>query len=209
LSLALLERAELPRFRGKTLISLLITVLRILLHRLEFISTSFYTMRLGVREFQRVFLELRAFLDFEEHYRYKTMSSETALQLMGTFTSDPFICEGLFQAGVPVWLVRPYSDLRSIRIRALAPLKRAVNILPLEPSTHPKYPSIYRGRGDTLEKYSVLSAQTLSYLKYPNPFGSVRAKRLVTPPPVLSKREIRSQRYTPCKPSWSLVLVRG
>lgn len=201
LSLALIERADSSEFREQALVSQLTKILGNLLHRLEYISTSFYTMRLGVRQLQRVYLELTALLNFEGHFRSQSMSSNKVNNIMGAFTYDLAVCDQLYQAGVPVWLIRPYSALHSIRIRALARLTKVVDMLPLEPSSRPKYSSIYRGPGDVLEKYIALASDILGYLKYPNPFGSMRARPLVAPPPPAapSRREIRSQRYTPCK----------
>jgi hypothetical protein len=175
LSLALIEQADSSEFREQALVSQLTKILGNLLHRLEYISTSFYTMRLGVRQLQRVYLELTALLNFEGHFCSQSMSSNKVNNIMGAFTYDLAVCDQLYQAGVPVWLIRPYSALHSIHIRALAWLTKVVDMLPLEPSSRPKYPSTYCGPGDVLEKYIVLASDILGYLKYPNPFGSMRA----------------------------------
>jgi hypothetical protein len=205
LSLQLIERARSPQFKEQVLVSQLSDILGNLLHRLEFIATSFITMHLGVRSLQRVYLELTACLNFEEHYCSHSISSNNVNNnIMGVFTHDLAVCDQFYRAGIPVWLIRPYSALHSIRIKALKPLTKAVDILPLEPSSCPAYPSIYRGPGDVLEKYVALAHSILRYLKYPNPFSSVCAQPLATPPPP-SKREVRSQRYTPCK--LSLVVI--
>ena len=199
LSSRLIERARSPQFKEHVLVSQLTDILCNLLHRLEFIATSFITMRLGIRELQRVYLELTALLNFEEQYRsHPTSSNKVNNNLMGVFTHDLAVCDQFYRAGVPVWFIRPYSALHSIRIKALKPLTYAVNILPLEPSSRPTYPSIYCGPGDVLEKYIALAHSILEYLTYPNPFSSVRAETPAMPPPP-SKREVRSQRYTPCK----------
>ena len=201
LSLRLIERAHSPQFKEHVLVSQLTDVLGNLLHRLEFIATSFTTMHLGVREFQRVYLELTALLKFEERVCSQSMSSKNWKvnnNIMGVFTHDLAVCNQFYRAGIPVWLIRPYSALHSIRIKALKPLTRAVDILPLEPSSHPTYPPIYRGPGDVLEKYIALASNILGYLKYPNPFSSVRAQPLAMLPPP-SKHEDRSRLYSPCK----------
>jgi hypothetical protein len=210
LSLALIGRAHTSKFREQILVSQLTNVLSHLLHRLEFISTGFFTMCLGVREMQRIYLELTALLNYMEYYRLRSTSLGTIDNIMGAFTHDPLVCDCLYKAGIPVWFIRPYSALNSIRIRALAPVTKPVGVLPLEPSSRPVYPAIYRGRGDVLEKYIALGRNILGYLRYPNPFGYLRAKPLAAPLAVAvpSKREIRAQRFTPCKfhPSrWSIV----
>jgi len=129
------------------------------------------------------------------------MSSKKVNNIMGAFTHDLAVCDQLYQAGIPAWLIRPYSTLHSIHVRALKPLTKAINMLPLEPSSHPKYPSIYCRQGDVLDKYIMLDSDILCYLKYPNPFGSMHAQPLIAPlPPAMhSKCETRSQRYMPCK----------
>jgi hypothetical protein len=88
------------------------------------------------------------------------------------------------------------------------PVTKLVGVLPLEPSSHPVYPTIYCGRGDILERYIALGRNILDYLKYLNPFGFLCAKPLAAPLPmtVPSQCEIWAQCYTPCKfhPSWWL-----
>jgi hypothetical protein len=201
LSLALIGRVHASKFREEILVSQLTKVLNHLLHRLEFISTGFFTMCLGVREMQRIYLELTGLLNYMEHYRLWSTSLGTIDNTIGAFTHDPLICDCFYKASIPVWFIRPYSALFSIRIKALVPVTKLVGVLPLEPSSRAVYPAIYRGRGDVLEKYIMLGRNILGYLKYPNPFGYLRAKPLATPLPVTvpSQREIRSQRYTPCK----------
>jgi hypothetical protein len=120
---------------------------------------------------------------------------------MGAFTHNLAVCEKLFHAGVPVWLIRPYSALHSIRVQRLVPVTYAHMEMPLEPSSHPKYSPIYRGPGDRPEKYLAIARKAVDYLTYPNPFGEVRAVPLAAPLPMAepSKRDIRAARYTPCK----------
>jgi len=122
-SLQLLDRATLPMFCGKQLVTQLSNTLQHLLHRLEHIATNFFTMRLGVREAQRVFLELRAILDYKEHMdSLPVMSRKVCCNIMGAFTFELGVCEKLFQAQIPVWLIRLYSELHSIRIKKVVSL---------------------------------------------------------------------------------------
>jgi len=86
---------------------------------------------------------ITALLNFEDCYCSQSMSSKKVDNIMGAFTHDFTVCDQLYQAGIPVWLIRPYSALHSICVRALKPLTKAINMLPLEPSSCPKYPSIY------------------------------------------------------------------
>jgi hypothetical protein len=121
---------------------------------------------------QRIYLELTRLLNYMEHYHLWSTSLGTIDNIIGAFTHYPLICEHFYKASIPVWFIRPYSALTSICIRALAPVTKPVGVLPLEPSSHPVYPTIYCGQGDILEKYIALGRNVLGYLKYPNLFGS-------------------------------------
>lgn len=206
LSFELVVRAQSEKFNN-TIPAIQMSIrLKHLLHRLEFISTSFSNARLGVRELQRMYLELSGLLDYEEFYRHETRSSNRTFNIMGAFTTSLAVCEQLFHAGVPVWLVRPYSALHSIRILKLMPVTYAEIDIPLQPSLRPKYPPIYRGPGGRPEKYAAIAKRGLDYLSYPNPFGDICAMPLAAPLPTAepSKREIRAERCTPCRPCCSL-----
>jgi hypothetical protein len=202
LSLALLTRAEKPPFPGKAVSRELSQILVNFLHRLEFSSSSLFSMQHGIHELQRTFLKLKGFLDFEEHYRLETSTPPAIPHLMGSFTWDPVICQSLFQAGVPVWLVCPWSALPSIRVRKLVTITQPQTLLPLTPCSRPGCLALYHGPADRIEKYIALQASVLEFLKFPNPFGLSRSQPIVTPPPLAepSKRQERSTRYSPCKP---------
>jgi hypothetical protein len=208
LSLLLIGRVHTSKFKEEILVLQLTNVLRHLLHCLEFISTGFFTMCLGVRKMQRIYLELTGLLNYMEHYHLRSTSLGTINNIIGAFTHDPLVCKCFYKAGIPIWFIRPYSALTSIRIRALAPVTKPVGVSPLEPLSRPVYPTIYCGQGDVLEKYIALGRNVLGYLKYLNPFGFLHVKPLTAPLPVTvpSQHEIRAQRYTPCKfhPSWWL-----
>jgi hypothetical protein len=105
---------------------------------------------------------------------------------VGYKKSLSLLAETIFRCdtGIPVWLIRPYSALASICIRALAPVAKPIGVLPLEALSRPVYPAIYRGRGDVLEKYIAMARNILEYLKYPNPFGYLCVKPLAAPLPV-------------------------
>lgn len=118
LSLDLLARAKNTRYEKHGVISELILVLESHLHRLEFIATNFRKMQLGVRETQRLYLELRAVLDFEEVYYPLIKGANSATfqsprvtgNVVGAFTNDLAFCDGFFRAGIPVWLIRPFAN---------------------------------------------------------------------------------------------------
>jgi hypothetical protein len=139
LALVLIGRVRASKFKEEILVSQLSSILKHLLHCLEFISTGFFTMCLGVCEMQRIYLELTGLLNYMEHYRLRSTSLGTIDNIMGGFTHDPLVCEHFYKASIPVWLIRPYSALASIHIRALAPVAKPIGVLPLEASSRPVY----------------------------------------------------------------------
>jgi hypothetical protein len=208
---ALQERAVQSKFSKELLVSQFIVILENLLHRLEFISMNFRHMQLTVRETQRIFVELTALLDYYDYFRSVLLLNEpptptqtyppTTAKVMGVFTTDLTVCNLFFRAGIPVWLVRPFSVLSSIRVRALAPVQTPEDFTPLGPATRPSHPTIYCGNGDHIDKYRAIARHVQHYLQYPNPFQSIRAETSTVPPPreEISKREVRRQLYSPCR----------
>ena len=211
LCIPLRERAVQSKFSKELLVSQLIVTLENLLHRLEFISTNFRQMQLTVRETQRIFVELTALLDYYDYFRPVLLLNEpstptrkyppTTVRVMGVFTTDLTVCDAFFRAGIPVWLVRPFSALSSMRVKALARVQTPGDLTPLDPATRPSHPTIYCGSGDHIDKYRAIARHVQHYLQYPNPFRSIRAETSIVPPPreESSKREARRQLYSPCR----------
>lgn len=202
-----IERSKREIFEATPLVTQLSSTLEDLLHRLQYISTSFRTMQLGVRAIQRVFLELTALLDFLEIYKPVLTGDsppETiprVAKMIGVFTSDPTMCRLLHSAKIPVWFIRPYRALHSIRVAAVTPIQFAQGTIALDPHIRPSYPPIFRG-AHSVGMYTAFAQHVLEYFRYPDPFASVRARpsvNLPAPALELSKRELRGQRYAPCE----------
>jgi hypothetical protein len=178
--IALCERAVQSKFSKELLVSQLIVILENLLHCLEFISINFHHMQLTVRETQRIFVELTALLDYYDHFRSVLLLKElhtptqtyppTTVKVMGVFTTDLTVCNLFFQAGILVWLVRPFSVLSSICVRVLAPVQTPEDFTPLGPATRPLHPTIYCVNGDHIDKYRAIARHIQHYLQYLNPF---------------------------------------
>src|ERR1700679_1819317 len=95
----------------------------------------FRSTQIIVRETQRLSLELQALLEFEELFRPRMDSvipHRVNTDIMGAFTTDLYVCDALFRAGIPVWLIRPYTALASIRVKALARLQFTPETIPLD-----------------------------------------------------------------------------
>jgi hypothetical protein len=113
-------------FSKELLVSQLTVILENLLHHLEFISMDFRRMQLTVHETQRIFLELTAHLDYYNYFHPILSLTQppaptqtyipTTAKVMGAFTTDLMVCDIFFWAGIPVWLVRPYSVFLTIRM---------------------------------------------------------------------------------------------
>ncbi|KAJ3963669.1 hypothetical protein EV361DRAFT_813145, partial [Lentinula raphanica] len=108
---------------------------------------------------QRVFIETYARFQWLTKWypRLRNVDSSFPVDdnVMGAFTGDLSSAADLFRIGCPVWLVRPYADLPSIRIdQHVKPLdETADNLLPIRNSNHhidvrdasPAHPLIYSG----------------------------------------------------------------
>ena len=91
---------------AKILQSLQHTVMILLQHPLTFRNIIAF-----VAEAQRAFLDIYAFLEFIEvimpRLAHPSVSHPVWSDWMGCFTQDTAVCDKLFHAGVPVWLIRP------------------------------------------------------------------------------------------------------
>jgi hypothetical protein len=187
------KHAVQSKFSKELLVSQFTVILENLLHCLEFISMNFRHMQITVCETQRVFVELTALLDYYDYFCPILLMTEpstptqtyppTTANIMGVFTTNLTVCDLFFQAGIPVWLVRPFEVLSSIRVRALAPVQRLGASTPLGPATRPSHPTIYCGNGDHIDKYRAIARHIQHYLQYPNPFQSIRTETSVVPLP--------------------------
>jgi len=87
------------------LLSLQHTVMLLLQHPL-----TFHNVIVFIAEAQRVFLDIHVFLDFVEvvlpHLTFPSASCPVRSDWMGAFTQDTAICDELFRAGIPVWLIQ-------------------------------------------------------------------------------------------------------
>ena len=202
-----LARAVEPKFSGISLVAQLGSTLRLLLHHLEFVSTTFRTTQRIVCETQRLTLELRALLDYQEFYKPRmdqTYTFSANKGVMGAFTYNLNTCDTLFRTGIPVWLIRPYTEIHSIRIKALTQLCFASGTIPLDPPIGSPFPKIFVGSANCLEKYIAVARYVSRLLQYPDPFGSIRATPLagLPPPPPQAHASAsagsKSLRFTPC-----------
>jgi hypothetical protein len=81
--------------------------------RLSSLPCTFKDLVGQVAEFQRVYLDLLSWLDFEEHFAHRWTSPpshssevEADSSLMGAYTTQPDTVQWLYAAGIPVWFVQ-------------------------------------------------------------------------------------------------------
>lgn len=210
--LKLLDRAKKPVFEGTTpVIPQLARCLHHYLHRLEYLTTDLRTLQITIRETQRLFLELTACLDYMEIYKprmeglIKAPETAPVAETLGAITHDPMVCHQLWIAKIPVWLVRPYTDLHGTRINAVAAVRRPEDIIPLDPAERPSHRALRYDATCDSGKYRAICQFRLHNLQYPNPFQSYFTKAEAfggssAPPPLEDEDPSASirKRYSPC-----------
>ncbi|KAJ3716224.1 hypothetical protein C8R42DRAFT_541669, partial [Lentinula raphanica] len=120
---------------------------------------------------QRVFIETYAHFQWLTKWypRLRNVDSSFPVDnnVMGAFTGDLNSAADLFRIGYPVWLVRPYAELPSIRIdQHVKPLDETIdNLLPIRNSdchidvsdASPAHPLIYSGLPGRMTHYARIS----------------------------------------------------
>lgn len=201
--LALMERG------GKVLpqCAYLADLLDTILFRLGRLATTFQTVRLNVSALQRVFLELRAMIDYLDCYQARMNGQVDAgdiptAETCGAFTTDANECEMLFKAKLPVWLVRPYSDLRNARIAKVVELVLPESIMAMDRVSGARI--ISNTKSSNPVKYNAIMKDTLGCMRYPDVFNSFRAAPDPNHPSAAQpsrsqiNRQQRAAQYSPC-----------
>jgi len=123
--------------------------------RLELCPGSFREVLQGVTQFQRVYLETLAYLDWYggfEPWAFSPSFFAVETDLMDCWTDDPMIVQRLEKAGVPVWFIRS-GDLvtgnvicHASRIEMQVDAKVVQKEYVDENGKDDPFPIIYRGR---------------------------------------------------------------
>ncbi|KAF5371871.1 hypothetical protein D9615_009520 [Tricholomella constricta] len=155
--------------------------------------------------FQRLYLELQAALDWHDIYeprisgQIEVDAGTPVARVMGVFTSNLGVCEELFRAKIPVFLIRGGPEIRALCINELVTARRAEGFIPLSPAIDPSHPTIYRRSAMQLAKYTAMRRFTRYFHTIGDPFNSHRMEQPVVPPPnvPMTDRKARTQRYSP------------
>lgn len=144
--------------------------------RLGFLSTSYREMRFGVAEFQRYYLEVVGALDYLEIYKPRMDGNaphavKTA-NCIGAFATTPRVVQDFFDAGLPVFLARHFSEVFASRPNILTIVQ------PIVPDGQlvlcdcdPPFPSIFQGPTNTSAKHSAMHKYTRTWMVFNDPFG--------------------------------------
>jgi hypothetical protein len=175
MSKGLKERVESYRKKSPNpMVPLLARAMDDALVRLHSLKSPFGLMWFKVTEFQRLYLELYALLDYLEIYKPRMdglqPAATTVANCIGAFTHNPQIAQYFHIAGLPIWLIQPWET---------GPFPHNVLsvISPLDPtdslciSPHdPPFPVIYRGYTNTKEKHDAIHCYSRKWLVFKDPF---------------------------------------
>ena len=143
--------------------------------QLQSVYTTFRQTEFIVRDVQRMWLELRAVLDYMEIYKPRmdghAPAAVCAADTIGVFTSSIQIAQDFFIAGLPCWLIGPSSQIIDWKITQVVDILRPEDQLTLAQHPFP-YPVIFSGSASSLKKYRSIDQYARNFLCFPNPFGS-------------------------------------
>jgi hypothetical protein len=148
---------------------------------LDSLKTTFTEMRTTVTEFQCYYLEVYGCLDYLKIYKPRMEGlrppPETVMNCVGAITNIPHIVQDFYNAGLPVWFMRPSSFWDT-------PVK--CNILeivtPLDPADvlcvsehYPPFPAIFYGSPTDLRRHGAIYTQSRLRLIFKDPFGGPKS----------------------------------
>ncbi|TFK60407.1 hypothetical protein BDN72DRAFT_779451, partial [Pluteus cervinus] len=172
-----------------SLLSEFIPLLHRYLYRAQHLPTTFMDASFGVRSVQRLYLMITALLDWHlvflpKLHQNSTGAAVVVASVMGAFTTSVEVGDELYRMGVPVWFIRPTSEIPNARIQALKTLIEP-SILPLHPHRYKNY-TIFNGPSTDPGFLRSLVNELHRHLNYPNPFGVDVAPRDLIAPPMLN-----------------------
>ncbi|TFK58193.1 hypothetical protein BDN72DRAFT_866146 [Pluteus cervinus] len=128
-------------------------------------------------EVQRFHVELVAVLDYLEVYHPMMVGLEPpateVARTIGVFTTNPQVCQEFHRAGLPVWFIRPFSNLPHIRINAVTKLRSPSEFLEMSISeSHPD--TLFYGNASSPQKHFKIGQSLRRYYEAPDPFETVK-----------------------------------
>ena len=139
------------------------------LFQLGSVYATFRQVEFLVRDLQRVWLELRALLDYMEIFKPRIDGNAPAViepaETTGAFTTSVRVAQDFFTAGLPFWLLRPASELTDQVVHAVVELAQPESFPDLTLTPHPRYPVIFKGSSSSLEKYQSIHDFARNFLR--------------------------------------------
>ncbi|PBK63765.1 hypothetical protein ARMSODRAFT_1023663 [Armillaria solidipes] len=127
--------------------------IRLFLECLATLPMVFERLRLCVTETQRLVHELRAYIDYIELYRPRMMGLTHRPEqegqhaydyLVGVFTANHTVAQECYLAGIPVWVLQPFSQADQLRIDELGLIQSPADFLIPSSSVTPLHWVSYR-----------------------------------------------------------------
>jgi hypothetical protein len=121
--------------------------------RLKYASLTFRDLVQNVAAFQRQYLETRAWLDTLQKWGTRLGHAvgdgipEVDTTIMGCGTYDPSVVQSFFMAGIPVWYIRPPSEVPlNININMVVCPDSARHLICMEDWPDQPFPTLYSSR---------------------------------------------------------------
>ena len=144
------------------------------LSQLKSVYATYRQVEFVVRDVQRVWLELRALLDYMEIYKPRMEGhspvAAAVADTVGVFTHSIRVAQDFFTAGLPCWLIRPANDFTEQIIQNVVELLLPESHLVLTPHSF-RYPVIFKGPASSAQKYQSIYNFARNFLRCPgDPF---------------------------------------
>jgi hypothetical protein len=176
MSKGLKERVEIYKKKSSSnsQLTVLVRAMDDALIRMGSLKSPFGLMWFKITEFQRLYLEIYAFLDYMEIYKPRMDGHQppatTAVNCIGAFTNIPEIAQFFHRAGLPIWYIQPWKT-------GPFPYNVLSVVTPLDPadslciSSHePPFPVIFRGYMNVREKHDAIQSYSRKWLVFKDPF---------------------------------------
>jgi hypothetical protein len=176
MSKGLKERVEIYQKKSTPIsqLSILVRAMDDALIRMGSLKSPFGLMWFKITEFQRLYLEVYALLDYLEIFKPRMDGHQppatTVANCIGAFTNMPQIAQFFHRAGLPIWFLQPWKT-------GPFPYNVLAVVTPLDPadslciSQHePPFPVIFRGYMNTREKHDAMQSYSRKWLVFKDPF---------------------------------------
>lgn len=143
--------------------------------RLSVLQTTYEQMRFGVTDFQRLYLELRGYMDYVEIYlprmNGRAPGPFDVADCVGVFTTTPNVVQEYFRGGIPVWFIRTAEHFRTAQCN-IAELVTATQPAQLiNTRLHPDpQPQIWNDVTSDQRKHTAVFRYARTWLSFKDPF---------------------------------------